>query len=361
MLLLTGATGFLGSRLCAELLRRTDQQVICLVRADSTEDAERRVRDRLSAQDPGQARSHRLRFVAGDVALPRFGLARDLYDALDIEVTDVYHCAASVNMAGSYRRLAEVNEGDPKRLHHISTLSVFLAARRAGWDRVPEHAMPTPRTCGDFGYPRSKCDAELLVAAHALRGLPATVYRPGLVLADSRDGAAPHDDFIACLIAAAIATGRFPETDSPLPVIAVDHAAQMIAALSTVARTRPGLDVHPVIRPEPLLARELARHLRARGYDVTAATETEWLAALRGQGRNRYAQAMRALTISRHLLGLSPDTRLPELDCTETAKSCAGAGIVSPAMDRAYFSRALRHLSEHGVIPQPTQQTRSLR
>ncbi|HET9169916.1 MAG TPA: thioester reductase domain-containing protein [Actinospica sp.] len=370
MLLLTGATGFLGSRLCAELLRRADgREVVCLVRADTPAHAERRVRQRLAAQDPDVADSPRLRVVPGDVTAPRLGLPRDRYFELVAGVTDVYHCGASVNMAGSHRRLAAVNaagtsrvielceaagQAESKRLHHVSTLSVFLAARGTGWDRVPEHAMPTERTCGGFGYPRSKYDAEMIVAARTLRSLPAVVYRPGLILADSRDGAGPHDDFIACLFAAAIATGRFPETDNPLPVIAVDHAARMIATLSLTARTRPGLDVLPVIQPEPVRVRDLADQLRCHGYEVAAANEAEWLSALKRSGDERSTRAMRALTISRYLLGLSPDTRLPDLECAETAQACADAGIIAPPMDHDYFSRALRHLREHAVIPHPS-------
>ncbi|HTJ70401.1 MAG TPA: thioester reductase domain-containing protein [Actinospica sp.] len=369
MLLLTGATGFLGSRLCAELLRRTDRDVVCLVRADTAAHADRRMRERLAARDPEVADSPRLRTVPGDMTAPRLGLSRAGYADLVASVTDVYHCGASVNMAGSHRRLAAVNaagtsrviafceaprSGGSARLHHVSTLSVFLAARGTGWHRVPERAMPTARTCGDFGYPRSKYDAEMLVAERALHGLPAVIYRPGLILADSRDGVCPHDDFIACLFAAAIATGRFPETDNPLPVIAVDHAARMIAALSLSARTRPGLDVFPVIQPEPLRVRELSDHVRRHGYEVAAADAAEWLSALKRSGDERSARAMRALTISRYLLGLSADTRLPDLECAETAKACAEAGITAPLMDHDYFSRALRHLAEHGVIPHPS-------
>lgn len=370
MLLLTGATGFLGSRLCAELLRRTDEKVACLVRADTPDHAERRVRERLAAQDFDVADSPRLRFAVGDVTLPRLGLDQRVYDELAAEVTDVYHCGASVNMAGSYRRLAAVNtvgtarvlkfceaagDAGSKRLHHISTLSVFLRARRCGLDSVPEHAMPTEHMHGDFSYPRSKYEAETLVAAHARKGLPATVYRPGLILADWRDGAAPPDDFIACLLAASIATGRFPETDGALPVITVDHAARMIAALSLTARTPSRLGIYPVLRPEPLPVHEFAEQLRAHGYEVRAANEAQWLTVLREHGQSRHARAMRALTISRYLLGLSPDTLLPRVDCTETAKVCAQAGITSPPLDHSYFSRALCRLADHGAITHPAK------
>ena len=369
MLLLTGATGFLGSRLCAEILRRTDQQVICLVRAASAAEAEERVRGRLRWQDPDLSRSPWLLALPGDFTLPRFGLGQDGYRALAASVTEVYHCGASVNMAAAYGRLAPVNvtgtsrivefcetteRPELRRLHHISTLSVFLTGRRDGRDIVREHAMPTERTCGEFGYPKSKYEAERIVAAAAARGLPATVYRPGLILADSRDGACPREDFVACLYAAAILTACSPDSDSRLPVIAADHAAQLIAVLSLAPAPRARPAAYPVTRTEPFAVREFFDQARAFGYPLTAVSAQEWSAALRRHRNRRPARALRALTISRYLLGLSPETRLPEVECTETVKIAADARIAAPPMDRAYFSRIFRHLIDHAVIPRPS-------
>ena len=47
-ILLTGATGFLGMEVLARLLERTDREVLCLVRAEDTAAAERRLDDVLA-------------------------------------------------------------------------------------------------------------------------------------------------------------------------------------------------------------------------------------------------------------------------------------------------------------------------
>ncbi|MFC5667158.1 thioester reductase domain-containing protein [Kitasatospora misakiensis] len=365
MLLLTGATGFLGSRLCAELLRQTEQELVCVVRASSASEAEERVRRRLARQDPEVAGSRRLRFVAGDLTRERLGLPGDVYRGLAEAVTEVHHCGASVNMAAPYAALAPVNVAGTARvlefcraagdspLHHVSTLGVFFDARRAGLDVVGEHDRPTQETCGSIGYPRSKYQAEALVDAAAAEGLPVAVYRPGLVLADSRDGACPHDDFTANLYAACALSGLFPQTHGTIPVVAADHAAQIIAALSQQDGSLGA--AHPVMHQDPFPAHRFLEQARAYGYDLAPAPADQWLAGLKALGRTPQAMAIRALAISRHILGLAPDTVLPRFRNPRTVKRTADAGVPSPAMDTAYFARMFDHLIDQQVIPHPAR------
>lgn len=359
MLFLTGATGFLGSRLCAELLRRSEEDVICLVRAESVAAADRRVRDKLAEQDPDMAPSPRLRFVAGDLARPRFGLDEVAFRRLAGQVREVYHCGASVNMGAPYAELAPVNiegtrhvrefctVGNVDRLHYVSTLGVFLGGRRARVSKVGEDHVPTAETCSEVGYPQSKFEAEELV--RAVSRFPVRIYRPGLVLADSRTGACPHDDFTARLLAAMAVTRLFPGTVNDIPVVAVDHAAQAIAALSLVP-DGDGL-AYPVMRPEPFSARNFFEQAYRFGYRVNVTDVAGWRGALKGKGRNRSALAMRALGIAGYLLGLEREKRLPEYSCTRTTRRLADLGVVPPSMDSAYFDRMFLHLIGNEAIP----------
>lgn len=363
-MLLTGATGFLGSRLCAELLRRTQREIVCLVRATSVAEAEARLRSRLHAQDPDVADAAQLRVLVGDFTRPHLGLTADAYRLLARQISVVYHCGAAVNMAAAYEELAPVNVAGTRqvldfcraagvdRLHHISTMGVFLSARRAGMAVVGEDAVPSRATCSEVGYPRSKYDAEELVRAAAAEGLAVRLYRPALVLADSRDGACPHDDFTARLLAAATAMGSFPLTGNVLPVLAVDHAAQAIAALS-LAGDEDGR-AYPLMRPEPFPATEFFHRAHAFGYRLAGTTAADWQAQLKAKRSSRPALAMRALSISRYLLGLEDATRLADFQAETTTKTVADLGVVPPSMDTCYFTRMFTHLIEHGVLPRLT-------
>src|SRR4051812_44701895 len=76
--LLTGATGFLGAQTLGELLRSTDWDVVCLIRADDDAHAEARLQQALHraglAQDEARAAIARVRVVRGNVAEKYFGL-----------------------------------------------------------------------------------------------------------------------------------------------------------------------------------------------------------------------------------------------------------------------------------------------
>ncbi|MEV5204951.1 thioester reductase domain-containing protein [Streptomyces sp. NPDC053720] len=357
---LTGGTGFVGSRLCAELLRRTDGPVVCLVRAEDAAQAERRMRSALAGVDEGAAASPRLRVVPADLSADRLGLGEDTFQALAEEAEAVYHSGASVHLAASYERVAPVNlggtrhvirfctTGTPKHLHHVSTLGVFLAARDAGLERVVESTMPTLRTCGPFGYLRTKVEAEQAVAAAVTdHNVAATVYRPGLVLADSRDGAAPTNDFTTCVLAAAIVTGCYPTALGELPASTVDHTAQAIAALSLSPGTAG--QVFHIMRPEPLPMRELFERARENGYPLREVSAQEWRDTLHAHRTNPWARAAHALEICTYTLGLTPECRPPEVGGDASTLAADQTGVQVPATGTAYYRRLLERLvRKHG-------------
>ncbi|MFK8850859.1 SDR family oxidoreductase [Streptomyces sp. Ac-502] len=213
--LLTGATGSLGGQLCRELLARTPATVQCLVRAADPDHARRRILDRLgSLDDPLPATGRRLTAAPVDLAAPLLGLDRDTYDALAQSITAIVHCAAEVDLAADYGRLAPANVTPTRQLvslarrrteltgraphfHYVSTLGVFLDARRAGTEEVDEGTEVSERTSGQLGYPRSKAVSELaLRAAAETDGLPVSVYRPAFVTGHSRTGRTSSADLL---------------------------------------------------------------------------------------------------------------------------------------------------------------------
>ena len=78
-ILLTGATGFLGSALLEELLDTSHATIVCLVRPTSAP---------ISRSGTG-----RIRTITGDLSHPRLGLSESRYDELTREVDAVCHAA----------------------------------------------------------------------------------------------------------------------------------------------------------------------------------------------------------------------------------------------------------------------------
>ena len=178
----TGGTGFIGRRVVSQLLARDDDaQVWVLVRRESL------------------ARFERLAVEWGDRAKPLVG---DL-TAADLGLTDegiaelgtvdhVVHCAAiyDITVAEEEQRAANV-EGTravialarrlDATLHHVSSIAVAGTYRGEYTEDDFDVAqdLPTP-------YHQTKFEAELLV--RSTQGLRYRVYRPAVVVGDSRTG-----------------------------------------------------------------------------------------------------------------------------------------------------------------------------
>lgn len=72
-ILLTGATGYLGGFLLADLVSRTDALVHCLVRGDSPEEARTRLVGALTKHGVAPREAERVRVVHGSLTKRRLG------------------------------------------------------------------------------------------------------------------------------------------------------------------------------------------------------------------------------------------------------------------------------------------------
>ncbi|HKE98385.1 MAG TPA: AMP-binding protein [Actinomycetes bacterium] len=226
VVLLTGATGFLGAQVARRLLAQTDHDVVALVRAADRRAAARRLArawwdwPELAAQvidaeggapdppgDPrggvaataGDGRGGRVLAVAGDLRAPGLGLDPAAWRGLARRVTHIVHTAADLRLTAPLDELRRTNvagvanllelaraarrDHGLARLTHVST--AYVAGLRP--DEVPEDGL-TDRFGFANGYERSKYEGERLV--RAARGeLPVTVVRPAMIVGDARTGA----------------------------------------------------------------------------------------------------------------------------------------------------------------------------
>jgi len=187
----TGFPGFLGSELLPRVVARTDGYALCLVQPKFRALAEERSRQ-LVASWPELA--GRIRLVEGDLTA-----ALDHIDASDIR--EIWHLAAvydlavsrevgvRVNVTGTSRVL-DLAERAPRleRLHYVSTC--YVSGRHPG--RFTEDDLEKGQTFNNF-YEETKQLAEVEVRRRMSR-IPATVYRPSVVVGDSATGATQKFD-----------------------------------------------------------------------------------------------------------------------------------------------------------------------
>ncbi len=182
----TGATGFIGSRLVAKLLEREGAIVYVLVRPH-----------RLSQLDALRARwgtgTDRVIPVLGDLLLPSLGISAADLDLLRGRVDHLFHLAAvydlnasaeaqeAANVQGTRHAVEFAHEIGARRFHLVSSISaagLYEGVFREDMFEEAEHL--------EHPYFRTKHESEAIVRKECRR--PWRVYRPGIVVGDSRTG-----------------------------------------------------------------------------------------------------------------------------------------------------------------------------
>jgi thioester reductase-like protein len=155
-------------------------------------DLARRRAAEIAAHDPRLA--GRIQLVEGDITAPGLGLAGR--DGLARDVVEIFHLAAiydlsvpravgmKVNVEGT-RNVLDFAADCPRfeRLQYVSTC--YVSGRYPGIFR--ETDLTKGQVFNNF-YEETKFLAEVEVQERMRRGLPATIYRPAIVVGDSHTG-----------------------------------------------------------------------------------------------------------------------------------------------------------------------------
>lgn len=264
----TGYPGFIGKRLVrrlAEGLRGPDRLVL-LVRSRNA----RAAREDLAGIGAGGAE-----VLEGDLEQMHLGLSGAEFKALAGAVTDVWHLAARSHLGTGRAEMRRVNvEGTrnvldlalaAKRLRRLSHFSTaYVSGDRVGVILEDELAMG--QRFHNL-YEETKLQAELLVR-RAQAEIPATVFRPSVVVGDSRTGEIDRFEgpyALAILLVASPLAVPLPLPGgavAPLNVVPVDFVVE--AALSIAENPAgAGRTVH-LVDPSPLSARRVYEMIAER-------------------------------------------------------------------------------------------------
>ncbi len=210
--------------------------------------------------------------MEGDLTAPRFGLTKTDFETLAEQTDTVFHVAASVDLFGDYETLRRTNlEGTLeilhfadtaarsgfRHLHYVST--AYVAGQRQGL--VLESELDKGQAFNN-AYERVKWEAEKEVEA-AKKRLPLTIYRPGIIVGDSRTGWTPCFNVIYEPIRLMFAR-KLPfipnDRKSRLDIVPVDFVADAIAHLAGLKKETAGKTFHLTAGPgNGLSPFELAR------------------------------------------------------------------------------------------------------
>ncbi len=275
---MTGFPGFLGSALLPRLLaRRTDARALVLVQTRHVDTARSRIAE-IEAEHP--LAHGRIDLVEGDVTERGLGITAAPYDELDA-ITEVWHLAAIYDLAVPHEQARRVNvDGTAnvldfcaarprlERLHHVSTC--YVSGRHAG--TFAEDDLDVGQQFRNH-YESTKFEAELLVRKAMADGLPATIYRPGIVVGDSETGRTQKYDgpyyvasFLRRQLPVAVVPRLAPPDEVRFCLVPRDYVLDAMDVLS--ASDASAGKTYALTDPEPPTVRELvetfARILRKR-------------------------------------------------------------------------------------------------
>ena len=182
----TGATGFIGKRLVKTLLERKGAVVYFLIRKDS----EGKVK---ALRTFWGASAARVIPVFGDLTQKKLGVSPEVVKQLKGKVDHFYHLAAiynlgaddasqiAVNIDGTRNTVELAKAIDAGHFHHVSSIAaagLYEGVFREDMFNEAEHY--------EHPYFRTKHESEKIVREEC--AVPWSVYRPAMVVGDSRTG-----------------------------------------------------------------------------------------------------------------------------------------------------------------------------
>ncbi|HTW31411.1 MAG TPA: SDR family oxidoreductase [Candidatus Sulfotelmatobacter sp.] len=243
---LTGSTGYIGAHVATNLLEGHGASLNLLVRARDPQEAQLRLWRAMQLHlDFPRFFEHlqtRIRIFCGDLSSPGFGLDRDQYDRLVHTTDSIIHCAASlnrksekaclnVNLKGTLEVLTLARQAEHyhglRRFSEVSTVAV--AGKRSNEVVTEDHSIEWERSDYD-PYARTKKFCEHMTRV-LLPDTPKTIFRPSIVLGDSRHAETTQFDMVkAFVFLAGLPALPFRPTDR-IDIVNVDFVADAIATL----------------------------------------------------------------------------------------------------------------------------------
>ncbi len=351
----TGFPGFLGSELLPRVLGRSaDHQAVCLVQPKFTDLALARA-DQIMAEHPALA--GRVRLVEGDITRTDLGLGGEAA-ALRKATSEVYHLAAiydlsvardpamRVNVDGTRNVLAFAAEcAALDRFQYVSTC--YVSGRYAG--PFAERDLIKGQEFNNH-YEETKFLAEVKVQEWMEKGLPATIYRPSIVVGDSRTGATQKYDgpyYVIRWILRQPVVAVMPVVGNPrrtrLNVVPSDFVIGAIAHLSGLETSRG--KVYQLADPEPLTIDEMLDAI-ARAADKKVIRVPTLLGVAKA--------SLELVPFLERIMGIPPAAIdyfvHPTYYLTDaTRQDLAGTGIAVPPFT-AYVDRLVEFVRSHPEV-----------
>lgn len=288
--LLTGASGFLGVHVLAQLLRRQElwSNLYCLIRPSKRQNAEKRLKSTLFYYEEiscDDLYGRRLFALDGDISVPAI-----FNEPFDGHIDTVINCAANVSHFAFDDKLESVNTGGVKNLtefcvkHGAALVQVSTISVGGAYESENRPLTLTERDLfigqeikNQYVLSKYMAEYEALMAA-VKKGIPVKIMRVGNLQGRVSDGEFQMNrktNAFTRQIASYVKIGKVSESlyRSTVNFSPVDDVAKMIVALTTLPATYSVFHVYP---PKEVGYRRLFSSLGQLGHEFEVVSDEEF-------------------------------------------------------------------------------------
>ncbi len=364
--LITGATGFLGIHLLDELLRSSDDNMYCLIRATS-QDAAWQIICKISLQYrlTVHQRRERITLVLGDITATQLGLSKEVYTHLAATVCRIFHCAATVNHVVGYSQLRPANVlgtfsilelaamGRCKHIVFSSTIGVCLS-ENAGEPVVSRFEGMVENGAGIVSaYGQSKWLAEHLIWRYAARsGAQVSLFRIGEISGHSVTGLGRCDDIFHNAIKLFLNTAKVPVwADGIIDIVPIDFVSKVLVAAGL--NIDLGSRVYHLTHPQPMPIEDFFRLVLPEASNKAIRLE-EWRVSIATEYENNSESYLRGFSVLIHQgkgsVSLEAYFQPLKLQQSHLTHLLSQLAIKVPPIDRDLWDRYFKEFQQQGFL-----------
>lgn len=363
-ILLTGATGFLGVFLLAELLQSTKADIYCLVRSENADNSHKKLQISLKSYEIwNELWSSRIIPIMGDLSKPLLGLETEKFQQLASTIDVIYHNGAWVhhiypysilkptNVLGTQEILRLASQIRTKPVHFISSSGVVSSKIESGVKLVREQNSLNEKEFPSNGYSQTKWVAEKLVQTAAERGISISIYRPSRISGHSQTGVFNINDFLHKLIIGCVQLGSVPDIDIKENIVPVDYVSKAIVHLSKQEESL-GKTFH-LVHPQTLHSNTLIDYIRSLGYSIEQNSYEQWREKLLNVTQTSLEHPLYSLVPffpARQPQEEDSNSGLLQFDNQNVINGLVGTSITCPPLDNQLLSVYFSYLIKQGFL-----------
>ncbi|KAJ7113690.1 L-aminoadipate-semialdehyde dehydrogenase [Mycena crocata] len=362
VIVLTGASGSLGAHILHQLTASPSvKKVICLSRATSHADSERRIAESMQARKLPAPPTEKFVSYAANANAALLGLTESEYDAIRDEVTDVIHNAWPVNFAlgltsydehvGGAVNLINLCLASPRASPAAFFFSSSISCRQGAPDATcVEDFAPAPSTAAGTGYARSKWVVEKLCQRASERaGIPVGVLRIGQMVGDSVTGVWNETEAWPLMFKGANTVGALPTVDEHPSWLPVDYAGQGIAEV-VLSHPAKSAVVYHIVNPNITASwDDILAGLRSAGLKFKTVERTQWVERLAKSDSDGVKNPVIKL-LPFFQLRYGKAHRPPMVFLTDETAKAAPSIRASPPISPALVAKWVAHWRETGFL-----------